>query len=288
MAGSENFEKKNAFSKVKYIRRKQQKFLRWICPRRPTTRLIADFFTRKDPSRILDCRLDTLSQLLGHANILPGGKYCLWDDSKGYVLGAMLERAGSVNVDDGSSTLVVNLFDGAQAQTPFLPNYNLNEQVKWAMSNFSVLETGPEPLKQQFFRLGTYGDEVPENPTPEYLAHRAKYETRQAMRRNTRACFDGALFDSLVLVCQEHDPCVLLDRFSASVKSSGRIVVYSSTKEPLLPAFVKLRSSGGFVDVQLTEGWLRPYQTAAGRLHPEMTSNSHGGFLLVATKVTGA
>lgn len=198
----------------------------------------------------------------------------------------MLERIGPISVADGSSTLVVNLYAGGQAQTPFLPNYNLSERVKWAMSNFSCLETGPAPLTPQFFRLGTYGDELPENPTPEYMAYRAKYELRQAMRRNTRACFDNAAFESLVLVCQEHDPCQLLDRWSPFIKSSGKVVIYSSAKEPLLPAFVKLRSSGGFVDVMLTEGWLRPYQTAAGRLHPEMTTNSHGGFLLVATKVT--
>lgn len=278
MAANENFAKKNAYSKIKYVRRKQQKFLRWICPRHPTTRGLCDFYARKDPSRIMDLRLDTLSQLLGHADIHRGGRYLLWDDSKGFILGAMLARIGAC-----PETLLVNLFGGSQAQTPTLPLFNLTEGEKRPFFSISVGDVGPEPLVAHEFRMGSHAGET--DPSPEQLEHRARFEAKQAQRRAVRELFDEQAFDALVLVAQEHDPCQLLDRWPAFLRPSGRVVVYCRWREPLLAAFVKLRSAGCFVDVALNESWARRYQTAAGRLHPEMTMNSHGGFLLTATRV---
>lgn len=279
MEGNENFEKKNLYSKEKYIKRKQQKFLKWICPRLPNTRLLADFFSRRECGRTLDLRIDTLSQLLGHANLFPGGKYLIWDESNGFATGAILSRLGGAE-----DTPVVSLFTGASLQYPLLPNFNLTEEEKRPLVQFNVKDVGPEPLERLPFNQNPNSAHDPDHTAK----HLARYEERQQRRSSARAFFDEAAFTSLILICDQHDPAALVDRFSRYLGPSGRLVVYCRYKEPLMAAFIQARYAPqpAFVDVVLTESWMRPYQTAAGRLHPEMAMpSSTAGFLLTGTRV---
>lgn len=158
--GNENFGKKNAYSREKYVKRKKQKFLKWICPRVANLRLLTDHFIRKDPSRILyhhqnlyvymiykyirDLRLDTLSQLLGHANVFQGGTYILWDESKGFVTAAFLSRLAQTDEDRPSR--LVSIYTGAHLQTPFLTNFNLSDSQKKPLIGFSIADVGPEEM----------------------------------------------------------------------------------------------------------------------------------------------
>ena len=67
------------------------------------------------------------------------------------------------------------------------------------------------------------------------------------------------------------------------------MVVYSTLKESLLDSYEHLRSSEHYINVQLTESWLREYQVPvfnAGS-HPEMMTSGSGGYLLSAIKVDG-
>jgi tRNA (adenine-N(1)-)-methyltransferase non-catalytic subunit len=50
---SETFEKKNEFSQIKYVQRKQKKFLRWFVIRLPSARTICHHFMRRDPRKIM-------------------------------------------------------------------------------------------------------------------------------------------------------------------------------------------------------------------------------------------
>lgn len=281
VAGNENFGKKNMYSKEKYLKRKQQKFLKWICPRIPTTRLLADHFSRKDPGRMLDLRIDSLSQILGHANLFQGGKFMLWDDSQGFVAGAILSRLGEC--DRGS--MVVSVHNSPTLQIPFLPYFNCTETNKALMYPMGLKDIGPEPLEAT---PNHYNPSSVDNP--EHMAkHQARYLERQSRRERARACFDNSSFTSIILICNDSDPTSLIDRFARYLSPSGKLVVFCKYKEPILPAFIQARFSEqpAFIDVSLTESWLRPYQTAAGRLHPEMSlPNSSAGFILTATKVT--
>jgi tRNA (adenine-N(1)-)-methyltransferase non-catalytic subunit len=55
----------------------------------------------------------------------------------------------------------------------------------------------------------------------------------------------------------------------------------------LAECHVALKQSGGFVQLKLTENWLREYQVLPGRTHPFVTMSSNGGFLLSGVKVEG-
>ena len=96
---------------------------------------------------------------------------------------------------------------------------------------------------------------------------------------------EAASFTSGVLVANaQTDIMALLPHFAATLQGSARLVIYCPYRECLLQPFQWLRQAG-WVDVQLTDSWLRPYQTAEGRLHPEMSCTSHSGYLLTALLV---
>lgn len=285
VAGNENFAKKNLYSKEKYLKKKKQKFLKWICPRLPTTRLLADHFSRKDPGRMLDLRIDSLSQLLGHSNLFEGGKYMIWDDSMGFATGAILSRLPEYSEDDGEKSVLVSVHGTPTLQTPFMPYFNLSEGQKLNLYPMGLKDIGPEPLEATPNHYNPSSEGNPEH----FAKHMARWEERNARRRRAREVFDTKGLTSLILVCDDSDPCSLIDRFAGFLGPSGRLVIFSKYKEPLLSAFIQVRfaQEPAFVDVSLTESWLRPYQTAAGRLHPEMTLpwSSGGGYLLTATRV---
>ena len=60
----------------------------------PTVYNVAEYWFNKDPGRIRDMRVDTLSQMLNLGNIRPGGRYLAVDDVSGLVVTAMLDRLG--------------------------------------------------------------------------------------------------------------------------------------------------------------------------------------------------
>lgn len=50
---SETFESKNAFSQIKYVQRKQRKFLKWFVARKATVRTLTSYFMKRDPRKIM-------------------------------------------------------------------------------------------------------------------------------------------------------------------------------------------------------------------------------------------
>ena len=65
-----------------------------IHPIAPTANNITNHNAARSPQSILHLREDTLSQLLTSANIRPGGRYLVVDDTGGLVTAAMMERMG--------------------------------------------------------------------------------------------------------------------------------------------------------------------------------------------------
>jgi tRNA (adenine58-N1)-methyltransferase non-catalytic subunit len=83
------------------------------------------------------------------------------------------------------------------------------------------------------------------------------------------------------------NPIEILEKLSKFLAFSSPIVIYSLYKESLLESYQYMRKSSAFVNVQLTESWLREYQVPSGKggLHPMMNMSGTGGFLLSSTVV---
>ena len=61
----------------------------------PTTRLLAEMYFFKNPSKILEIRPDSLAQMLSTSNIQSGSNVLLLENCQGLLLGAIMNRLGT-------------------------------------------------------------------------------------------------------------------------------------------------------------------------------------------------
>lgn len=66
---------------------------------------------------------------------------------------------------------------------------------------------------------------------------------------------------------------------------SGILVVYSQYQAVLAELFAGLKRSGQWVNISLTENFMRKYQVLPMRTHPYMNMYNNGGYVLTATRV---
>lgn len=88
------FDKKTAYSQAKYLQKKGKKFHKVFTPIKPTAYSVNEYFYVKNPSKIRDIRMDTLSQLLSYSNVHSGCKLLVVDDTQGMIVSALAERMG--------------------------------------------------------------------------------------------------------------------------------------------------------------------------------------------------
>lgn len=92
IAEHEAFELKNAYSKAKYQKRKESKYLKYFTLLPPTMYNICKYQYENEPKKIRDLRPDSLAQLITLANIRPGSRVLVIDDAGGLVVGSLAER----------------------------------------------------------------------------------------------------------------------------------------------------------------------------------------------------
>lgn len=63
----------------------------------PTVFNSCEYWFNKDPAKIRHIRIDTLGQMMSLANVQPGGRYLVVDDTAGMVIATMLERIGGTS-----------------------------------------------------------------------------------------------------------------------------------------------------------------------------------------------
>lgn len=66
---------------------------------------------------------------------------------------------------------------------------------------------------------------------------------------------------------------------------SGILVVYSQYQAVLAEVFAGLKRSGQWVNITMSENFMRKYQVLPMRTHPYMNMYSNGGYVLTATRV---
>ncbi|EGG11505.1 uncharacterized protein MELLADRAFT_102531 [Melampsora larici-populina 98AG31] len=97
------FELKSEFSKEKYIKRKEKKFLKKFTCIEPTIVNITQYLFDSNVTSIRGLRPDTLSQMLSLANVRPGWNGIVVDEVGGLLVAAVIERLGG-----SGSVLVIN------------------------------------------------------------------------------------------------------------------------------------------------------------------------------------
>ena len=108
VAAHSGIDEKTVFSLAKYIQRKHKKFLRRFTVLPLDVNILADVILEKEPSRIMELRVETLGLLTSWANVhhgvptasnavgrqVGGGRWVVVDDTAGLVVAAMAEKMG--------------------------------------------------------------------------------------------------------------------------------------------------------------------------------------------------
>ena len=127
---SETFQNKTKFSQEKFLKKKAKKYHQYILIRRPTIRLLMEINYKADPMKLLNLRVDTLSQILTMTNVHSGGRYLVYETgAQGLVVASVLERVGG----RGS---VTHIYQTGQPQTNCLAAMDFPPEV---LSNLHVL-----------------------------------------------------------------------------------------------------------------------------------------------------
>ena len=276
IAGHEGFDKKTLFSQQKYLKRKQQKFLRRFTVEYLGSSQLLQYYIEKDTQRVLDMSEETLGLLLNYANVRPGGKYLLIDETGGIILYAMMERM------NGQGT-IVSAHDNEHPNHIALrysdyPEEMQNRMVK-SINWLQFLE--PENEKVEF-----------ETATEEEIeemkhAKRAQYYRREQRAKNINSVIDMVMegnFDGFISVSTLNMP-TLLPEIIPTIGGSRPVVIYSQFKEALLETQHHMSTDKRVLAPSIMETRVRPHQTITGRMHPVMCMRGFGGYILWGTRV---
>ncbi len=271
------FDKKTIYSQQKYLRRKQQKFLRrFRCDYLGSTQLV-EYFLYKDPAKILEISVESLGLMMNLANIQPGGRYLVLDDTTGLIVYSMMERM------QGKGSIVL----AHENEHPNLAILNYSTQYSEVLQKKMIKTIN----WLQFFEPENEREPIEELPQKELdelkASKRSRFFRRLKRAREINEAIDmvqAGDFDALV-IATTFDVPTLAPRILDKVGGSRPIVIYNQFKESLIETSHALQKDLRVLAPTILETRVRPYQTIPGRLHPVMTMRGGGGYLLWGTRV---
>ncbi|GAB5588059.1 tRNA (adenine(58)-N(1))-methyltransferase non-catalytic subunit trm6 [Umbelopsis nana] len=269
------FDKKTEWSKAKYVQRKKKKFSKEFTPMRPTLYSVTEYFFERNPEKIGFMRVDSLSQVLNLANVHAEGRYLVVDDTQGLVLSAVAERMGGYGK-------ILGIYDGLNQNYDVLRYYNFSKRILDSISALPWTMVDKDQPTSDVFVHKTE-EEVQAMPEREQISYERRKKTVDRIQSARDLLYEGG-FDGLI-VASQYTPMSILERLLPYIAGSRPIVFFSGHKEFLVESFHEMRISNNYLNVQLTESWLRRYQVLPGRTHPTMTTSGGGGYILSSTRV---
>lgn len=271
-----NFNMKTKHSQEKYLKRKQQKFLRRFSVEYLGSSQLLQYYLEKDASKVLDMSGESLGLLLNLGNIQAGGRYLVIDETGGVVVSGLLERMR------GSGEIVL-VHENEHANLSALEHSNIPKVVQHRMIKTLDLLQFFEPETQKVDWTDLTEEELKEMKSNK----KAHYHRRRQNAIGTNAAIENASrgkFDGLIVASSLYAP-TLLNRLVERVGGSRPVIVYSQFKEPLVETQLGFMNDLRILAPTIHESKARPYQTIPGRLHPMMSMRGGGGYVLSALRV---
>lgn len=276
IAGHGGFDKKTIYSQQKYVRRKQQKFLRRFTVEYLGGSQLLKYYIEKDLPKVLDMGPEALGLILNYGNVRPGGKYLLVDETGGVLLYAMMERM------NGEGT-IVSIHENEHANHIALRYSDYSQDLQDRMIKTINWLQVVEPENEKIVWEDSPQEEIDEMKS----SKRSQYYKRRKRALETNATIDlvaNGNFDGLICACTLDMPSVL-PYILEKVGGSRAIVIYNQYKEILLLTQHHLSQDKRVLAPSIFESRARAYQTIPGRIHPVMTLKGYGGYVLWGTRV---
>ncbi|KAI0462660.1 hypothetical protein LJB42_004156 [Komagataella kurtzmanii] len=276
IAGHDSFGKKTQYSQEKYLKRKQEKFLRRFTIEYLGASEMLQYYRLKDPQRVLDMSNESLGLILSYANIRPGGNYILVDETGGVLLYAMLER-----MENEGSILVAHENEHPNLIALNYSNYS-PELLEKMVSNLNWLQFLEADTQRP--QWNNYPQEKIDRLTPPRRSHYLRKKRATDRVNNILDTVEQGNFDGLIYASTLYPP-TLIPRILDTLGGSRPVVIYSPFKEILSETFHVLQKDYRILAPSIYETRVRQYQTIIGRIHPLMTTKGGGGYVLHATRV---
>uniref|UniRef100_A0A1B0DAR7 tRNA (adenine(58)-N(1))-methyltransferase non-catalytic subunit TRM6 n=1 Tax=Phlebotomus papatasi TaxID=29031 RepID=A0A1B0DAR7_PHLPP len=270
---SKTFNSKTEYAQEKYLRRKEKKYYEYVQIRKPSVRLIFDIYFRQDPDKMMNMRMDTLSQIISYSGICSTGQYMVYESgTNGICLAAFLNSMG----DSGDSHIVyVHQGNVPHKQAVLALNFPESYNEKYTPVNiYSVL--------RHFYQKDSTSDVVKaEDTEPEPKKVKLEDEEKKKWElENTKACsIMRQKVDSLVIVAKEH-PTAIFKELVQFVRPGRPFVIYSPYQEIATECFTELKANQPVLNVRIYSSFLRTYQVLADRTHPDVSMNGNSGFII--------
>lgn len=272
ITNSKTFASKTEYSQEKYLKKKERKYFEYIQVRRPTIRLLAQMFYKQDPAKMQGLRIDDLSQILTNSNVQSDGNYILYDSgTSGLVTAALTNAIGAA-----TAAHLIHMHPGNECQKNAFVAMQFPQEQQQRCINVNVYSV----LRCFYQNNGNYHDNLTTTDDGEPVKKRPCWQFD-----NERACVIlKEKVDGLIIVCKEH-PVKIVEALVGFLNGGRNLVVFNLLKEPLQDLYGWLKRRTDFVNIRVSNNFLRCYQVLPERTHPHVNMN-HGGFLLSATKLT--
>ena len=281
ISGSNTFNDKSEFSKQKYLSRKRAKHLPVISIFRPCIRHLSLMHYHLHPEKIGFLRVDTLSLLLSLANARYGCRLLVVDNFGGLVIGSVLERMG------GGGTLVELFTTEVVQPRSILSSFSHLSSLHWeCLSAF--------PLRRLAkLRESLHTDTSTQLPdsssrdtdTTESVTEVEPQATNKDRYVTARDLLLGGGFEGIILATK-HTPVPILEACLPFISPSSPLLVYCVFPELMSACSQFFHLHKSIILRNLSTSWMREYQPAEFKLHPEMMSSScRTGYVLSGIRV---
>ncbi|KAK0075924.1 hypothetical protein PV325_006169 [Microctonus aethiopoides] len=316
---STSFASKTEYSQEKYIKKKENKYFRYLTILKPSIAILQAIYFRQDHSKINCLRMDTLSQILSFCDVKADGQYILYDGgSCGLAAAALMSRIGSETKGN-----LIHLHPGNQAQMTlvhamnfpdeqlkrmhtvnlytFLRLYHQGENViidelakKYALSrklandvkrkNNDEDENNLNIKRPKFEDSSMKADELivhEDNKIDDTTSLVGTFKMPRWFDETREAVnrIKQSVTQGLAIIGREH-PLNIINELLSFLGASRPFVIYHCHREPLQETYVALKQRKDIINLKLFSNFCRGYQVLHNRTHPDIMTNDLGGYLL--------
>lgn len=294
IANSDTWNNKTEFAQEKWLKKKQQRYIKRMRIIETTPLTLCDVYHTKTRDKICGLRADSLAHIVSHSGAYAGARVLVVESCIGLVVGAIANRlqgAGSV----------LAAYVGQQPHFELVDSMNLADDITGIIQPFSTQEmaSAARDVQNYGFAAASAVPDVPDMPLPDgpvAEAAAAAALQRPPKRHNTtgRKAWDLPLvrhqlrvgFNSLVVACR-YNVLPIVKKALHLLAPSSPFVLYCEFVDPLLECYQFMVKHTIAVRVTVSDTWMREFQTLPGRVHPQMYMTTSSGYILSGTYVGG-
>jgi len=275
---------------------------------KPTIRLLTECYYKRNSDRIANLRLDLLGFVLQISGIHMGSRVFVYEQVLGLIGSAIIQRLAGEGeciflhrgeVPQSIPCIYAMEFDIKQMDV-FLPlriNSLLEARIECDkrkcefLNDANTINIIKEENKPKEIEMDSDEQRQLDSSEKSFfkLPERTKREKKALsflfpLPYDDNIVTDSGTLDCICIAIRTTDPVDVLRNTFHSLRLSGTVVIFSSTRQHLIDAHEWLRSRG-VINLQICDQFFREYQVLEGQSHPLIQQSVAGGYILSGIKI---